>query len=48
MLDYFSSRENFLDVGEQLVNHLGQLVREWHMFVHFYNDNNNARKVKDE
>jgi hypothetical protein len=48
MLDYLASRENFLDVGEQYVNHLSQNVQEWQKFVVFYNDLNNARKAKDE
>ena len=48
MLDYFSSRENFLDVGEQYTNHLGSNIKEWHKFVMFYNDLNNARKTKED
>mmetsp|Transcript_11353 Transcript_11353/g.19128 ORF Transcript_11353/g.19128 Transcript_11353/m.19128 type:complete len:272 (+) Transcript_11353:1002-1817(+) len=48
MLDYMASRENFLDVGEQYVNHFGQNIKEWQKFLSFYNDLNNARKTKDE
>jgi hypothetical protein len=48
MMDYFASRENFLDVGEQYVNHMGQNLKEWNKFVQFYSDLNNARKEKDE
>ena len=48
MLDYFASRENFLDVGEQYANHVGQNLKEWHKFVQFYSDLNNARLEKDE
>jgi hypothetical protein len=48
MLDYFSSRENFLDVGEQYTNHMGSNLKEWHKFITFYSDLNNARKDKDE
>ena len=47
-MDYFASRENFLDVGEQYVNHMGQNLKEWNKFVQFYSDLNNARKEKDE
>ena len=48
MLDYFSSRENFLDVGEQYNSHLLQNSKEWTKFIQFYNDLNNARKTKDD
>ena len=48
MLDYFSSRENFLEVGEQYVNHMGKNLKQWHQFISFYSDINNARKEKDE
>lgn len=48
MLDYFASREGFLDVGEQYSNHMGQNLREWQKFVAFYSDLNNARKAKDD
>lgn len=48
MLDYFSSRENFLDVGEQYYNHMTQNMKEWNKFIQFYSDINNARKSKDE
>lgn len=48
MLDYFASRENFLDVGEQYANHVGTNIKEWHKFVQFYSDLNNARLEKDE
>ena len=48
MLDYFSSRENFLDVGEQYNSHLVQNEKEWTKFTQFYNDLNNARKTKDD
>lgn len=48
MLDYFDSRENFLDVGEQYINHLSKLVAQWHTFQGFYSDINNDRKAKDE
>lgn len=48
MLDYFASRENFLEVGEQYVNHMNKNIKEWVKFVEFYNDSNNARKEKDE
>jgi hypothetical protein len=48
MLDYLSSRENFLDVGEQYQGHLGTVLKEWMKFVQFYNDYNNTRKAKDE
>ena len=48
MLDYMASRENFLEVGEQYVNHMSKNVMEWNKFVQFYSDTNNARKEKDE
>lgn len=48
MLDYFASRENFLDVGEQYSGHLGQNIKEWSKFVQFYSDVNNTRKTKDD
>lgn len=48
MLDYLSSRDAFLDVGEQYINHLGQNIKEWHKFVLFYSDINNDRKSKDD
>lgn len=48
MLDYFASRENFLEVGEQYTSHLSTITKEWAKFVNFYNDTNNARKEKDE
>jgi len=48
MLDYLASRDNFLDVGEQYANHLGQNLKEWQKFVSFYNELNNARKAKDD
>jgi cell division septum initiation protein DivIVA len=48
MLDYFASRDSFLDVGEQYTNHLASNIKEWHKFVNFYSDVNNARKQKDE
>lgn len=48
MLDYFSSRENFMEVGEQYANHVNQNLNEWKKFVAFYSDLNNARKEKDE
>ena len=48
MLDYFSSRENFLDVGEQYTNHMSTNLKEWQKFNAFYSDINNARKSKDE
>ena len=48
MLDYFTSRENFLDVGEQYINHLSQTMNEWVKFTRFYGDINNDRKAKDE
>ena len=48
MLDYFASRENFLDVGEQYSNHMSQNMKEWQKFISFYSDMNNARKSKDD
>jgi len=48
MMDYFNSRDNFLDVGEQYINHLGSHLKEWHKFVGFYNDINRDRKAKDD
>lgn len=48
MLDYFASRENFLEVGEQYVNHMSKNISQWHQFISFYSDINNARKEKDE
>lgn len=36
MLDYFESRESFLDVGEQYINHLGSNLKQWHQFQGFY------------
>lgn len=48
MLDYFSSRENFLEVGEQYVNHQGKIYKKWTEFIRYYSDINNARKEKDE
>lgn len=47
MLDYFASRENFLEVGEQYANHMNQILTEWSKFVAFYSDLNNARMEKD-
>lgn len=47
MLDYFASRENFLEVGEQYSGHMQRNLREWHKFINFYSDTNNARKEKD-
>jgi len=43
-----SSIENFVDVGEQYSNHMAQNLKEWHKFVCFYSDVNNARKSKDD
>lgn len=48
MLDYFASRESFLEVGEQYTSHLNTILKEWAKFVNFYCDTNNARKEKDE
>ena len=48
MMDYMSSRENFMDVGEQYCNHLDANIKEWQKFVQFYNDANSARNTKDE
>ena len=48
MMDYMSSVQNFVDVGEQYSNHMAQNLSEWHKFVCFYSDANNARKAKDE
>ena len=48
MLDYFASRENFLEVGEQYCNHMNKNTKEWQKFINFYSDTNNARKDKDE
>ena len=48
MLDYFASRENFLEVGEQYANHMNTNLKEWAKFVQFYSDLNNARQAKDE
>ena len=48
MLDYFASRDSFLDVGEQYTNHLAANIKEWHKFVNFYSDVNNAWKQKDD
>lgn len=48
MLDYFASRESFLDVGEQYIGHLSQTLNEWVKFTRFYSDVNNDRKAKDE
>lgn len=48
MLDYFASRENFLEVGEQYTNHMAKNLKQWQQFVSFYSDLNNARKDKDE
>jgi len=48
MLDYFASRENFTDVGEQYANHVSQNLTEWRKFVQFYSDLNNARLEKDD
>ena len=47
MLDYFASRENFMEVGEQYANHMSQNLTEWRKFVAFYCDLNNARMEKD-
>lgn len=47
MLDYMASRENFLDVGEQYINHMNSNMKEWTKFIAFYSDANNARKTKD-
>jgi hypothetical protein len=48
MMDYLNSRDNFLDVGEQYINHLGKHIKEWHKFVGFYQDKNSDRKAKDD
>ena len=48
MLDYLASRDSFMDVGEQYINHLGQNIKEWHKFVLFYSDVNNERQSKDD
>lgn len=48
MLDYFASRENFTDVGEQYTNHMSANMKEWSKFINFYSDLNNARKSKDD
>lgn len=48
MLDYLSSRENFLEVGEQYSKHMQKNLKDWHQFILFYSDINNARKQKDE
>jgi|LauGreDrversion4_2_1035121.scaffolds.fasta_scaffold2313723_1 hypothetical protein len=48
MLDYLSSRENFLEVGEQYSKHMQKNIKDWHQFILFYSDINNARKQKDE
>lgn len=48
MLDYMASRENFLEVGEQYSKHMQKNLKDWHQFILFYSDINNARKQKDE
>ena len=48
MVDYFASRENFGEVGEQYAKHMGSNLREWQKFLNFYSDTNNARKEKDD
>jgi len=48
MLDYFASRENFLEVGEQYANHQSKNLKKWTEFIRYYSDINNARKEKDE
>ena len=48
MLDYMTSRENFLDVGEQYTYHLTHLVKEWKEFVDHYNDANKKRVTDDK
>ena len=48
MLDYLSRRENFLEVGEQYSKHMQKNLKDWHQFILFYSDINNARKQKDE
>lgn len=48
MLDYFTSRENFLDVGEQYIGHLSETINEWVKFTRFYSDINNDRRAKDD
>ena len=48
MMDYLSSRDSFMDVGEQYVGHLSQNIKEWHKFSLFYSDVNNDRKSKDD
>jgi hypothetical protein len=47
MLDYMTSRENFLDVGEQYNFHLTHLIKEWKSFVDYYNDSNKTRETKE-
>ena len=47
MLDYFASRENFMEVWEQYANHMSQNLTELRKFVAFYSDLNNARMEKD-
>ena len=48
MLDYFASRDSFGEVGEQYCRHMGTNLKEWHKFINFYSDVNNARKEKDD
>lgn len=48
MLDYMSSREQFMDVGEQYTGHMQTVVNEWNKFIQYYHDANNQRKSADE
>lgn len=48
MIDYFASRDNFGEVGEQYSKHMNTNLKEWHKFINFYSDTNNARKEKDD
>ena len=48
MLDYLSSRENFLEVDDQYSLHLQKNLKYWHLFILFYSVIYNDRKQKDE
>lgn len=48
MLDYAMSREQFVDMGEQMHRHIYEINLAWGGFLDFYTDLNNARKEKDD
>ena len=50
MLDYLSSRENFLEVDDQYSLHFQKNLKDWNLFILYYNDINidiESRKMKN-